>query len=319
MPTSRSRRRSVRFAAATTAFLAAASITLTACGSSDDPSTDAGGTAPAVPTQDVVSGITKVDTIASKLPADVRASGKLTIGTIKTPGLASLPIGGEVDGRPVGLHRDLTDAVAKVLGLTADYQYGTFPSILPGIQNGRYQVGQANFSVTKDREKVVDFATFVTDGQGFLGTEKVTQDKFTQISDACGYRIGTAPGSSFQTLLEQNADACKKIGKPDWTVQYFTDSAPITLGLQNGKLDLYFGPSLALQYAESRIPHTRYLGEIYKSPVGFISAKGSPIAPAIVDAVNELITTGDYQKIFDKWQVPGNKIERSELNPPTTF
>ncbi|GEE02749.1 ABC transporter substrate-binding protein [Gordonia spumicola] len=319
MPTSRTRGRTVRFTAVTAALLTAAALTLTACGSSADPSTDNGGTAPAVPTQDVVSHIAKDDAIAAKLPADVTSSGTLTIGTIKTPGLANLPLGGEVDGEPVGLHRDLTDAVARVLGVKADYQYGTFPSILPGVQNGRYQVGQANFSVTRDREKVVDFATFVTDGQGFLGTKKVTQDKFTQIGDACGYRIGTAPGSSFQTLLEQNAGVCAALGKPDWQVQYFTDSGPITLGLQNGKLDLYFGPSLSLQYAESRIPGTRYLGEIYKSPVGFVTAKGSPIAPALVDAVNKLISTGDYAKIFAKWNVPGNAVAKSELNPASTF
>jgi hypothetical protein len=54
-------------------------------------------------------------------------------------------------------------------------------------------------------------------------------------------------------------------------------------------------------------------------PVGFVTAKGSPIAKALADAVNELIAYGDYTKIFAKWGVAGtDEITKSTLNPTPT-
>jgi polar amino acid transport system substrate-binding protein len=102
-------------------------------------------------------------------------------------------------------------------------------------------------------------------------------------------------------------------------VQYFSDSAAIFLGLANGKVDLYFGPTLSLKYDAAHIAGTKFLGQISSTPVGFVTAKNSPVAKALSDAVNELIANGDYAKIFAKWGVGGTEITKSTINPPTTF
>ncbi|WOC14174.1 transporter substrate-binding domain-containing protein [Gordonia sp. MP11Mi] len=313
---SHSRTRSRRLAAAGALFLAA-SIGLTACGSDSKSDTAAGSAA--VPTQDVVSAIARDDRVAALLPADVRASGALTVGSVEAVGQAQLPHAGVADGEQVGLDIDVANAVAKVLGVDWHREYGTFATIVPGVQNGRYQVGQANFGVTKARTEVLDFATYLNDGQGFLGASTVDADKIATLTDACGYRIATTPGSTFQTLLETHADDCAKQGKEPWTVQYFADQGPIVLGLQNGKVDLMFGPTLSLRYAAQHIPNTKFLGELTTTPVGFVTAKGSPIAPALNAAVNKLIDTGDYHRIFEKWGVTQTEVKRSEINPSATF
>ena len=68
---------------------------------------------------------------------------------------------------------DLRNAVAKVLGVSWKGQNGTFVTIIPGVQNGKYQVGQDNFGVTRAREQVVDFATYLHDAQAFPGASTV--------------------------------------------------------------------------------------------------------------------------------------------------
>ena len=214
---------------------------------------------------------------------------------------------------------DLRNAVAKVLGITWNVQNGTFATIIPGVQNGRYQVGQDNFGATAAREKIVDFATYLNDGQGFLGASSVSAVSISTITGACGYTIGTGSGTTFQTLLTNSASKCAAAGKKPWTVQYFSDSAPIFLGLANGKLDLYFGPTLSLKYDATHIAGTKFLGQISSTPVGFVTAKNSPIAKALSAAVNELIANGDYAKVFAKWGVGGDLITKSVLNPSTTF
>jgi polar amino acid transport system substrate-binding protein len=323
-------RRIPRLVAATTAATAGLAL-LVACGSSSD---DAGVGSPkgagakpgapaaasaTVPAQDVVSAITTDPALKAELPAKIRSSGSLTLGTTRQPGVAGLPHAGESDGAAVGLDVDLRDAVAKVLGITWKVQYGTFPTVIPGVQNGRYDVGQDNFGVTKAREQVVDFATYLNDGQAFLGAKDVPVDSVTKLTDLCGLTVATSPGSTFQQILTDGAAKCSAAGKKPYKVQYFTDNAPIILGLANGKVDISFGPTLSLKYEAVHVPNTKYLGQISSTPVGFVTAKGSPVAKALSDAVNKLIADGDYAKIFAKWDVTGTGITTSQVNPPATF
>lgn len=312
-------RHTPRLAALAGAIAVAAGLGLSGCGSSSTDDATGSAAASSVPTQDVTTDIAKDAKINAELPADVRSSGTLTVGTTLTPGISSLPHGGVVDGKDVGLDLDLRNAIGKVLGVNWDVQHGTFASIIPGVQNGKYQVGQANFGVTAEREKVLDFSTYLNDGQGFLGSSRVTVDKVSSLTDVCGYTVATTPGSTFQTLLSSHVADCAKAGKKPWTVQYFNDTAPIFLGLANGKVDLYFGPVLSLKYDEKHVPGTKFLGQISSTPVGFVTAKNSGLAQALTDAVNKLIETGDYAKIFDKWDVADTKIEKSTVNPPSTF
>lgn len=276
--------------------------------------------APAYPTQDVVSAIATDATISAKLPAAVRRRGTLILGTTLQPGVNGLPHGGQLaDGTNIGVDVDLRDAVAKVLGVTWDVQNGTFPTIIPGVQNGKYDVGMDNFGVTAPREKVVDFATYLTDGQAFLAPADLDLDKVSDITDLCGRTVATAPGSTFQQILENDKAKCSAAGKKPYTVQYFADTAPIWLGLANGKIDIYFGPTLSLKYDAAHVPHTKFLSQFSSTPVGFVTAKGSPIAPALSDAVNKLIATGDYAKILAKWGVTDSGIGKSAINPPSSL
>ncbi|MHA6758640.1 transporter substrate-binding domain-containing protein [Streptacidiphilus sp. PAMC 29251] len=187
------------------------------------------------------------------------------------------------------------------------------------MQNGKYDVGQDNFGATKAREQVVDFATYLNDGQSFLGAKDLKIDSATTLTDLCGFNVATSPGSTFQQILTDGASKCAAAGKSPYKVQYFADTAPIFLGLANGKVDIYFGPTLSLKYESTHIPDTKYLGQISTTPVGFVTAKNSPISKALSDAVNKLIASGDYAKIFAKWGVPGIGLSTSVVNPPTTF
>ena len=64
-------------------------------------------------------------------------------------------------------------------------------------------------------------------------------------------------------------------------MQYLADTAPIFLGLANGKVDVFFGPTLSLKYDAATWPSTKFLGQISSTPVGFVTAKGSPLAKAL--------------------------------------
>jgi polar amino acid transport system substrate-binding protein len=307
---------------ASAALVAAAGL-ITACGSpgSTTPATGAAARASAsYPAQDVVSGVTADPKLTAELPASVRGSGTLTLGTTFQPGVSGLPhVGVAANGQAIGLDVDLRNAVAKVLGIKFNVQYGTFDTIIPGIQNGRYSVGMDNFGVTRAREQVVDFSTYLSDGQSFLGPTDGPASTITGITGLCGLTVATTAGTTFQEILTADAAKCAAAGKKPYQVQYFNDSAPIWLGLANGKVDVYFGPTLSLKYDVAHEPNVKFLGQFSSTPVGFVTAKGSPLAKPLADAVNELIATGEYARILNKWGVASSGITKSVINPPASF
>jgi polar amino acid transport system substrate-binding protein len=301
----------------------AIAVTMAACAASTGSQavTPANGTvANGFPTKDVVSSIPVDPALAAELPVTVRNARALTLGTTINPGTAGLPHAGVApNGQNIGLDVDLRNAVAKLLGITWTVQNGTFTTIIPGVQNGRYDVGQDNFGVTTAREKVVDFATYLTDGQSFLAARDSALTKVTALTDLCGLVVGTTPGSTFQQILTSGAGNCAAAGKKPYTVQLFADAAPILLGLANGKIDVYFGPTLGLKYDATHLPNVKFLSQFSVTPVGFVTVKGSPLAKALSDAVNKLITDGDYARILAKWGVTSSGIAKSAVNPSATL
>jgi polar amino acid transport system substrate-binding protein len=298
------------------ASLAVLAVALTACGTGNAADPAPTTSAASYPTQDVLSSIHADPALRAELPPSTTS---LTLGTTLTPGTSGLPHGGEVDGKRIGLDVDLREAVAKVLGITWTVQNGTFETVIPGVQNGKYDVGQDNFGVTAAREKVVDFATYLNDGQAFLGPADHGPSSVKTLIDLCGLTVATSPGSTFQQILTTGADKCAAAGKKPYTVQLFSDTAPIWLGLANGKVDVYFGPTLSLKYDETHVPNTKFLGQFSSTPVGFVTGKGSPVAKAVSDAVNKLIADGDYAKILAKWGVESTGIQQSAVNPTPTL
>ena len=318
-----------RFTLPTAALTFSAMALLSGCGSTSsgsgaaaDPVSSGSGSATGYPTTDVVSSISEDTSLhAALLTADPSASsGQVTLGTTYNPGLTGLPHSGQNSaGQNIGADVDLRNAVAKVLGISWSVQNGTFDTIIPGVQNGKYAVGQDNFGVTSAREKEVDFATYLTDGQSLLAPSDSTLNKVTDITQLCGLTVGTGAGTTFQTILTKNASKCAAAGKAPYTVQYFADNSAIWLGLANGRIDVYFGPTLGLEYDATHVPNVKFLSQISTTAVGFVVAKDSPLAKLIAEAVNKLISSGDYAKILAKWSITANGVAGSQVNPTPTL
>lgn len=318
MPVSAVSRRSLLPAAA---LAVSVSALLAGCGSSANTGANALAGSPSAsagyPTQDVVASVA-VDAKLHRalLAADPGAANGLTLGTTYSPGLTGLPhVGQDSAGRNIGADVDLRDAVAKLLGITWNVQNGTFDTIIPGVQNGRFAVGEDNFGVTAAREKTVDFATYLTDGQALLAPSDSTLGKVTDITRLCGLTVGTSAGTTFQTILTDNAAKCAAAGKKPYTVDYFSDDAAIWLGLANGRIDVYFGPTLSLEYDAAHVANVKFLSQVSSTAVGFVTAKGSALAPLLAQAVNALIADGTYQRILRKWSITANGIAGSAVDP----
>ncbi|MFI9344777.1 ABC transporter substrate-binding protein [Streptomyces sp. NPDC052773] len=294
-------------------------LALTACGSGGTPGTTAVGVqASPAPTGDPVAAVRTVDSIAALLPADVRKSGTLRVGSsIGDPPSAYYPNGS--DRAPAGLDIDLADAVARVLGVRLDRQEASFESILPALGSGKYDVGTGNFGVTTERLKRIDFVTYVNDGQGFAVKKGSTalKGKVTDLTQLCGLTVGTGAGTTFEATLEAEKGVCAKAGKKPYDVKVYSEDAAILTALQQGRIDVVMSTINGLRHQASQpAAQTTFLGEYHRLDVGLAFKKGSPLTKAFQAAVNELIEDGTYAEILAKWGTTASAIDASRINPP---
>ncbi|MEU6236015.1 ABC transporter substrate-binding protein [Kitasatospora sp. NPDC047058] len=290
----------------------AAAVLLTACGST--------GPAPAgPPTQgvDVVAGEQKVDAVAGLLPDDVRKAGTIRVGSsFGYPPSAFYP--DPATRKPAGIDIDITDAVARILGLTVERQEAAFESILPALGSGKFDVGTGNFGVTTARLRTIDFVTYIDDGQGFaVRKDDTAVQPVTDLTQLCGLTIGTGAGTTFETTLTAGKDVCAAAGKKPYEVKVFSDTAAILTSLQQGRVDVVMSTINGLRHQASQpASGTRFLGEFHRLDVGFAFKKDSPLTPAFQAAVNQLIKDGGYDRILQKWGVTGSAITESRISPP---
>ncbi|MFF7551910.1 ABC transporter substrate-binding protein [Streptomyces olivaceus] len=264
--------------------------------------------------QDVVSAVHEDAALSAALPEELRESGKLRIGSgIGVPPVAFSP---EDGGPPRGVDIDVSEAVARVLGLRVERKHVSGASLITGLNAGRYDVGTANLAVTEERKQALDFVLYVTDGTGFAVREDSELKKVDDVGRLCGLRVGTGTGTTFEEDLEAASEQCAADGGKPITISTYPDAAAHFLALRQGRVDVLMTTSSVLRYAATQQPDLRYLNEIERKNVGLAVKKGSPLAEPLKNAVNQLIEDGTYARILKKWQLEPAKVKESVVNPP---
>ncbi|MEV8035946.1 ABC transporter substrate-binding protein [Streptomyces sp. NPDC086182] len=299
------------------ALLTSATLLVTACGSGTDDAAGGstartGARADKIPTTDVVSPIRKDASAAKLLPPGTRSLTVAISVSGSPPGTSYLADGKTLTGQDV----DFADAVAKTLGIELKHESASFEAILPALDSGKYDFGASNFGVTDERRKIIDFVTYVNDGQGFAARADSKLSKITDLRQLCGLNVATAAGTTFEATLEANKKVCSEAGKKAYKVQTYSEQGAIWSSLQQGRSDVVMSTINGLRYAVAHQQGVKFLNEFHRLDVGFAFKKGSALAPAFRAAVNKLIADGTYGKILDKWGTKGSAITTSRISPP---
>lgn len=258
--------------------------------------------------------VDKVDAIAAELPGGIASDGKLVVGV-------NIPYSPnefkDPDGKIVGFDVDLVDAVAKVLGVTAEYAEADFDRIIPLIQAGTYEMGMSSFTDTKEREQAVDFVTYFNAGVQWAQPAGKSVDP----NNACGLRVGvqTTTIEDIEEVPAKSA-ACVAAGKEPIELVKFDSQDDAASAVALGKVDAMSADSPVTAYAikqsDGRIEAA---GEVFDAaPYGWPVAKGSPLAPVLQKALQHLIDDGTYQTIAENWGVEAGVITTSQINGATS-
>src|SRR5689334_6388114 len=175
-----------------TAGLAAAAIVAIGAGCGGGGSTTSGGTTTTLTaTPDI--NVSSDPKVVAQVPSSIKSSGTLTVAADATYApnefIAS-------DGHTViGMDADLAKAIAQVMGLKADVKNVTFDSIIPGLAANKYDLGMSSFTITKEREKTVDFVSYAQAGTSFF-VKAQGGPNVQSLADLCGQKVAAERGTT---------------------------------------------------------------------------------------------------------------------------
>jgi polar amino acid transport system substrate-binding protein len=213
------------------------------------------------------------------------------------------------NGRIVGFDADLGQALGKILGVKVTMVDATFDTIIPGIVDGKFDVGNSSFTDTKAREGQVTFIDYFKAGEGFYERANSTQT-FNGLKSLCGHSVAVETGTTEQSDAQTQSKSCPV------TVLSYADQNQANLAVSDGRADLGFADSQVAAYIV-HLSHGQFklTGTPFSTaPYGFIVAKNSGLAAPLLSAVKTLMADGQYKKILDKWGVEQGAVNTAQIN-----
>lgn len=147
--------------------------------------------------------------------AEIAGAGKLRVGT-----QTAYPLIGQqtLDGYD-GFDVKIAEAIAEKLGLSADdveFVPVTTPTREPFLQQGKVDIAVAAYSITEERQKVVDFAGPYLHSPGGLMVQAGNPQGIKAIGDLVGKKLCTPEGGSYEVYLrEHKPEVAKSMVLPD--------------------------------------------------------------------------------------------------------
>ncbi len=277
---------------------------LTGCGSSKSSSTASTATV-ATPTPSINASI------AAQVPGPIKSKGTLTVASEAeyAPNEFIAPDGHTV----IGMDPDLVKALGAVMGLKTTVVNSTFEAIIPGLAAGRYDVGASSFTDTKEREKTVDFVTYLSVGQAFL-TKANGGPKPNTLADLCGHKVSVEKGTVELEEAEKQNTKCKAAGKPI-TLLIFPGQNDANLALSSGRAEIDYADSPIIAYQVRKLGvSVRSSPTFGAAPYGLALPKGNGMAKPVLEALKVLMANGTYTAILKKWELQSAAITSPVIN-----
>jgi polar amino acid transport system substrate-binding protein len=219
------------------------------------------------------------------------------------------------DGELTGVTVDLAEALSEVMGITYEIEsIGNWDTLIPGLQNGRYDISMSGFGVTLEREEVVSFVHIYDLGTSFAVKEGSNLE-IAEGADLCGHSVGALSGSFFLPQADALSAECEAAGEPPLQIQQFPTQSAAVLAVKNSRVEAFGSSTDTIGYIEDQ-PDAGLSAQpfVYESvPHGFGLPKDSELSPAIAAGLKALIDDGAYQEILDKWGMGAGAITADDV------
>ncbi|MFD5569780.1 ABC transporter substrate-binding protein [Streptomyces cadmiisoli] len=263
--------------------------------------------------------------LADKLPQEIRDKGVIKVGS----DIAYAPVEFKDDsGKTVGIDPDLAAAMGKQLGVTFQFENGTFDTLITGLRSKRYDIAMSAMTDTKDRQEGVDSDTGKKVGEGVdfvdyftagvsIYTKKGDDQGIKTWSDLCGKKIVVQRGTVSEDLAKAEAKNCPKGEK--LSIEAFDNDQQAQTRLRAGGADAGSSDFPVAAYAVQTSGggnDFELVGEqVEAAPYGIAVAKSNAeLRDALQAALDAIIANGEYDKIIEKWGVEDGAVDKATIN-----
>lgn len=278
-----------------------------ACGS--DSSSDGSG---------ATQGTTGAQTQNAGLPESIRSKGVVQIASdIPFP-----PYEFQQGGKLVGFEVDLANAMAKELGVSAEFVQLPFDGIIPALQARKYPIAMSAIGDTKEREKVLDFVNYaLIDDEGIL-VPKGNPKNITGPRSLCGLKVAVTRGTIQARTTETYSKRCVEEGDPAIEHSTYQSDGAAQLTVKSGKADAHPSDAVALAYLAKTVDNGDSFEvvnfkdpETPDAPVGIALPKGQDeFRDALVGALTKVLASGEYERILAKYGIGHISVKSITVN-----
>lgn len=199
------------------------------------------------------------------------------------------PETGELEGFDI----ELMQEIAKRADFEIEFETMDFDGLLAGMQSGRYPIGIAGMSITKEREESLDFSIPYYDSGLMMMVP--TDSDIQSIDDVDGKKIGSRQGSTSQAYLQEHTDA---------KVEAFPEIVTAYMDVKEGRLDgaFYDLPNVLYFIDQEGENKLKTVGEVLEGQAyGIAFSKGSELVDDVNEALKSMIDDGTYAQIYEKY------------------
>ncbi|SDF62366.1 basic amino acid ABC transporter substrate-binding protein [Sporolituus thermophilus] len=195
----------------------------------------------------------------------------------------------------VGFDIDLIKAIAKQMGAEVQIQSMGFDGLIPALEAGQIDIAIAGMTITEERAKKVNFSKpYYKSGLTIL--VKADNNTIKSFKDLEGKKIAVQIGTT-------GAMEAKKI--KDAVIREFNNAPEAFMELKAGGVDAVINDKPVNDYylSQGGAKDAKTVGDLLKSEdYGIATAKkNTELAQKIDKALDEVIKSGEYEKIYVKW------------------
>ncbi len=223
------------------------------------------------------------------------------------------------DGKTIiGADVDIGRAIAQQLGVKAQFVNASFDSLVPALQSGKYDMSMSAMTVTKKREEVVDFVSYLSAGTSFYVKTQGGPD-IRSTADLCGRSVAVEKGTTQSDAASAQSAKCKAAGKAAVNVLVYPDQNGANLAIASGRAQVGMADSpVAAWIVKQSHGEFKLTGQPYDTaPYGVAMPKDSGLAKPVQQALEKVIASGEYARILHKWGITQGAVSAPVINGAT--
>ncbi|NKQ11704.1 cystine ABC transporter substrate-binding protein [Pseudomonas sp. SST3] len=199
-------------------------------------------------------------------------------------------------GQLTGFEVDFANALAKQLGVKAEFQPTKWDGILAALESGRLDVVINQVTISEERKQKYDFSTPYTVSGIQALTRKADADSIKTPADLADRKVGVGLGTNYEQWLKENV--------PQADIRTYDDDPTKFQDLNVGRIDVILVDRLAaFEMVEKTGDRLAVAGDAFsRQESGIALRKGNPqLLAAINAAIARLRADGTLQQLSERW------------------